>query len=82
MSSAFISACSGLDDVGFVRVAVLRTRAALDQFHHEVRTAVVCRFGEELHVRKEGLPDKYHANSTLTAEIKPGNNVTDFRLEK
>ncbi len=39
-------------------------------------------FGEEISNRKEGLPDKYHANSTLTAEIKPGNNVIDFALAK
>jgi len=29
-----------------------------------------------------GLPDKYHTNSTLTADIKPGANVMDFHLEK
>jgi hypothetical protein len=39
-------------------------------------------FGEEIEVRQEGLPDKYHANSTLTAEIKAGANVIDFQLEK
>jgi hypothetical protein len=39
-------------------------------------------FGEELEFRQEGLPDKYHANSTLTAEIKSGANVIDFQLEK
>jgi hypothetical protein len=39
-------------------------------------------FGEELNIRQEGLPDKYHANSTLTADIKPGKNVIDFPLEK
>ena len=39
-------------------------------------------FGEELDVRQEGLPDKYHANSTLTADIKAGANVIDFQLEK
>ena len=39
-------------------------------------------FGEELDVRREGHPDKYHANSTLTADIKSGNNVIDFNLEK
>jgi hypothetical protein len=39
-------------------------------------------FGEELDVRREGLPDKYHAKSTLTADIKSGNNVIDFNLEK
>ena len=39
-------------------------------------------FGEELDVRREGLPDKYHANSTLTADIKAGENVIDFHLEK
>jgi hypothetical protein len=39
-------------------------------------------FGEELDVRREGLPDKYHTNSTLTKDIKPGNNVINFDLEK
>jgi hypothetical protein len=39
-------------------------------------------FGEELERRQEGLPEKYHANSTLTAEIKAGENVVDFTLEK
>jgi hypothetical protein len=39
-------------------------------------------FGEELDVRREGLPDKYHTNSTLTADIKSGNNVIDFHLAK
>src|SRR6478736_3659332 len=39
-------------------------------------------FGEEIQKRQEGLPEKYHAQSTLTAEIKPGKNVIDFELEK
>jgi len=39
-------------------------------------------FGEELDIRQEGLPDKYHANSTLTADIKSGDNVLNFALEK
>lgn len=39
-------------------------------------------FGEEIQTRQEGLPEKYHAASTLTAEIKPGKNVIDFALEK
>ena len=39
-------------------------------------------FGEELDARREGLPDKYHTNSTLTADLKPGQNVLDFDLEK
>jgi hypothetical protein len=39
-------------------------------------------FGEEIDVRQEGLPDKYHVNSTLTADIKSGNNVIDFHLDK
>jgi hypothetical protein len=38
-------------------------------------------FGEEIDVRQEALPEKYHANSTLTADIKPGANVIDFHLE-
>ncbi len=39
-------------------------------------------FGEEIQTRQEGLPEKYHVQSTLTAEIKPGENVIDFALEK
>jgi len=39
-------------------------------------------FKEELDVLEEGLPDKYHKDSTLTTTIKPGRNVVDFRLEK
>lgn len=39
-------------------------------------------FGEEIQTRREGLPEKYHEQSTLTADIKPGKNVIDFALEK
>jgi hypothetical protein len=39
-------------------------------------------FGEEIDVRQEGLPAKYHANSTLTADIKSRGNEIDFHLEK
>lgn len=39
-------------------------------------------FGEELDVRREGLPEKYHAKSTLTATIKSGGTKIDFDLEK
>jgi hypothetical protein len=39
-------------------------------------------FGEEIERRQEGLPEKYHAQSTLTADIKAGKNVIDFALEK
>jgi hypothetical protein len=39
-------------------------------------------FGEELDVLDEGLPDKYNTKSTLTATVKPGRNVVDFKLEK
>jgi hypothetical protein len=39
-------------------------------------------FGEILDVREEGLPDKYHIKSTLTATIKRGKNTIDFDLEK
>jgi hypothetical protein len=39
-------------------------------------------FGEEIERRQEGLPEKYHAQSTLTADIKPGKNAIDFQLEK
>jgi len=37
---------------------------------------------EEFDVTEEGLPDKYHQNSTLTATVKPGRNVIDFKLDK
>jgi hypothetical protein len=39
-------------------------------------------FGEEIQRRAEGLPEKYHNQSGLTAEIKPGKNVIDFDLAK
>jgi hypothetical protein len=39
-------------------------------------------FSEEQPVLAEGLPEKYHKDSTLTATLKPGRNVVDFRLEK
>ena len=39
-------------------------------------------YGEEIMKRQEGLPEKYHNQSTLTAEIKAGKNVIDFALEK
>jgi hypothetical protein len=39
-------------------------------------------FNEVLPVLEEGLPDKYHQDSTLTATLKPGKNVVDFRLNK
>jgi hypothetical protein len=39
-------------------------------------------FGEEIIVRQEGLPDKFHTNSTLTAEVKSGENFLDFKLEE
>src|SRR5438477_10640578 len=34
-------------------------------------------FGDTYPVAQEGLPDKYHANSTLTATLKSGKNVVD-----
>jgi hypothetical protein len=39
-------------------------------------------FNDELPRLEEGLPDKYHKASILTATVKPGHNVIDFRLEK
>jgi hypothetical protein len=39
-------------------------------------------FGEEFPVPQEGLPDKYHSNTILKADIKPGANHLDFPLEK
>jgi hypothetical protein len=39
-------------------------------------------FGEELPRLQEGLPDKYHKDSVLTATLKRGKNVVNFHLEK
>src|SRR5262245_44388807 len=39
-------------------------------------------FGEEIQTRREGLPEKYHDQSTLAAEVKAGKNVINFELEK
>lgn len=39
-------------------------------------------FGEEFDRTTEGLPDKYHKDSTLTADIKSGSNEVNFNLEK
>jgi hypothetical protein len=39
-------------------------------------------YGEEIERRQEALPERYHAESTLTADIKAGKNVIDFELEK
>jgi hypothetical protein len=39
-------------------------------------------FGEEFDRTREGLPDKYHKDTILTADIKPGANVINFNLEK
>lgn len=39
-------------------------------------------FGEEIQQRREGLPDKFHDQSAVMTEIKPGKNVIDFALEK
>ncbi len=38
--------------------------------------------GELLDDRAEGLPEKYHSKSELTAELKPGKNVINFDLKK
>jgi hypothetical protein len=32
-------------------------------------------------IAKEKLPKKYHAQSELTAEVKPGSNKLDFKLD-
>ncbi len=37
--------------------------------------------GPYVKARPELLPPKYHVNSTLTAEVKSGNNTFDFDLE-
>ena len=58
------------------------------QHHVEIRWAKPTgkkyhnEFKEEFDVTREGLPDKYHANSILTATIKPGSNTINFDLEK
>jgi hypothetical protein len=39
-------------------------------------------FGEVFDVTSEGLPDKYHAHSRLTAMIKSGANVLNLSLAK
>jgi hypothetical protein len=39
-------------------------------------------FGEEFDRTQEGLPDKYHSQTTLTAYIEPGMQPLDFNLEK
>jgi hypothetical protein len=39
-------------------------------------------FGEVFDKTQEGLPDKYHAKSILTATIEPGSNVFNYSLEK
>lgn len=35
----------------------------------------------EVRVVKEMLPAQYHARSTLTATVSPGENTIDFALE-
>ncbi|QEL14592.1 hypothetical protein [Limnoglobus roseus] len=37
---------------------------------------------QELDVQAEGLPDKYHAKTELTADIKGGSNTVNFDLQK
>lgn len=39
-------------------------------------------YGHSPIVVAEGLPEKYHTGSTLTAEVEAGKNTVDFRLEK
>ena len=39
-------------------------------------------FGEEIEIRKEGLPERYHVDSSLKADIKLGKNIVDFQLEE
>jgi hypothetical protein len=39
-------------------------------------------FGDVLPRLAEGLPGKYHQDSTLTATVRPGHNQIDFQLEK
>lgn len=53
---------------------------------HTVRITTANRFEnpetDEVRIVKELLPATYHARSTLTADVKPGENVIDFALEK
>lgn len=37
--------------------------------------------GRENDVLAEAIPDRYHAKSELTADVKPGNNEFDFSLK-
>lgn len=39
-------------------------------------------YGQSPDVIAEALPAKYHGESILTAELKPGMNTVDFNLEK
>jgi hypothetical protein len=39
-------------------------------------------FGEVLDVRAEGLPDKFHTKSSMTASIRSGANTLNFDLVK
>jgi hypothetical protein len=39
-------------------------------------------YGQSPDVIAEALPDKYHAQSILTADLVFGKNTVDFRLEK
>lgn len=77
----------GLIDGGVYRVEA-KTGPAPGPHKVEIRWAKPTgkssknEFGEVITSRQEGLPDKYHANSTLTAEVKAGKNVIDFALEK
>lgn len=38
--------------------------------------------GHTPEVYAEALPGKYHAQTVLTAELKPGTNAIDFRLDE
>jgi hypothetical protein len=52
---------------------------------HEVKITTENRFENqetgEVRVVKEMLPAQYHARSTLTASVSPGENTIDFALE-
>jgi len=39
-------------------------------------------FGQDPNVIAEALPDKYHAQSILTAELKVEMNAIDYKLDK
>jgi hypothetical protein len=54
--------------------------ARLGQHKVIIRTEIPGEDGQPP-IAKEKLPKKYHAQTELTAEVKPGSNTFDFKLE-